>query len=149
VIGLAPGVTFLQAAPQAVQLGVALQLTNILRDIGEDAKRGRIYLPVEDLAQFDLTLQDIHNQTYDERFIALMRFEIERTRALYRLALPGIALLAARVRPAVSAAALLYRRILDEIETLQYQVYTHRAHTKVWQKMGMLPSIFMTVLRAK
>ena len=149
IIGLAPGVVFQQAAPAAIQLGIALQLTNILRDIGEDQRRGRIYLPVDDLARFDLTLRDIQNQTFDERFIALMRFEIERTRELYRLALPGIALLSAHARPAVGAAALLYQRILDEIEAIGYQVYHHRAHTTFIQKLAMLPRILTTVVRIR
>ncbi len=129
VIGLADGVRFEQAAEPAIQLGIALQLTNILRDVGEDGERGRVYLPLEDLARFQLTMRDIQNQVYDHRFIALMKFEIERARQLYRQALPGIALLSASARPAVGAAALLYQRILDEIEANQYQVYTLRAHT--------------------
>lgn len=149
IIGLAPGVVFHQAAPAAIQLGIALQLTNILRDVGEDLRRGRIYLPVEDLAHFDLTLRDIQNQTFDERFIALMRFEIERARELYRLALPGIALLSVHARPAVGAAALLYQRILDEIEAIGYQVYHQRAHTTFTQKLALLPRILATVARMR
>lgn len=149
IIGLAPGVTFEQAAPAAVKLGIALQLTNILRDIGEDGRQGRIYLPVEDLAKFNLTLRDIHNQTFDGRFIALMQYEIERARELYREALPGIAMLSAHARPAVWAAALLYQRILDEIEAIGYQVYRHRAHTTLAQKLAMLPRILAAAARGK
>jgi phytoene synthase len=141
IIGLAPGAMFAQAAIPATQLGIALQLTNILRDVGEDAQRGRIYLPEEDLACFDLTTRDIQNQVVDRRFIALMQFENQRATRLYQQALPGISLLAARARPAVRAAALLYARILDEIEALGYQVYTKRAHTTLRQKVSMLPKI--------
>ncbi len=149
IIGLAPGVNFDQAAPYAIQLGIALQLTNILRDVGEDARRGRVYFPQEDLARFGLTLQDIYDQVYDERFIALMRFEIERARQIYRQALPGIKLLSPSARPAVGAAALLYRAILDEIERIGYQVHQKRAHTSGWKKLAMLPMIFTTIWRLK
>jgi len=149
IIGLAPGIAFHQAAPAAIKLGIALQLTNILRDIGEDLHRGRVYLPVDDLARFDLTLRDIQNRTFDQRFIALMRFEIARARELYRQALPGIAMLSAHARPAVGAAALLYQRILDEIEAIGYQVYQRRAHTTFAQKLAMLPKILATVVGIK
>lgn len=141
IIGLAKGVSFEQAAPFAIQLGIALQMTNILRDIGEDARRNRVYLPLEDLQKFNLTPQDILNGVYDDRFIRLMKFEISRTRELYQQAIPGIAFLSKAARPAVGAAALLYRAILDEIENIQYHVHTLRAHTKGWKKIAMLPSI--------
>ena len=149
IIGLAPGVPFEQAAQPAIKLGIALQLTNILRDIGEDLQRGRIYLPLEDLKRFHLTTRDIQNQVYDERFISLMQFEIQRARDLYAEAVPGIALLSPQARPAVGAAALLYQKILDEIEKLNYQVYTHRAYTSGLQKLVMLPSIFLKVAQLR
>jgi phytoene synthase len=144
VIGLTPGVSLEMAAPAAIKLGIALQLTNILRDVGEDSRRGRIYLPIEDLARFNLTLRDIQNQVFDQRFVNLMRFEIERARSLYREALPGIALLNPKARLAVAAAALLYRRILVEIELIGYQVYTRRAFTSRLRKLAMLPGIIRT-----
>jgi phytoene synthase len=145
IIGLAPGVTIDEAAPYAIKLGVALQLTNILRDVGEDASRGRVYLPAADLARFGLTAEDILNGVNDKRFVALMQFEIKRARDLYFRALPGIALLSPAARPAVGAAALLYRAILDEIEANDYQVYTQRAHTTGLQKLLRLPGILLTV----
>lgn len=145
IIGLADGASFEEAAPLAIKLGVALQLTNILRDVGEDVGRGRVYLPQTDLARFGLTEDDILNRVYDERFIELMKFEIRRARDLYHRALPGITLLSPAARPAVGAASLLYRAILNEIEALNYNVYAHRAHTSGWQKLLMLPGIVWTV----
>ncbi|WP_298010083.1 MULTISPECIES: phytoene/squalene synthase family protein [Anaerolinea] len=145
IIGLAKGASFQQAAPYAIQLGIALQMTNILRDIGEDAQRNRVYLPVEDLKRFSLTPQEILERVYDERFIELMKFEISRTRALYLQALPGIAYLSETARPAVGAAALLYRAILDEIEKNEYRVYSIRAHTSGWKKIALLPGILWKV----
>jgi len=145
IIGLAKGATFQRAAPYAIQLGIALQLTNILRDVGEDARRGRVYFPQEDLESFGLSLQDIANQVSDERFKGLMRFEIARARRIYAEALPGIQLLSPSARPAVGAAALLYRAILDEIEAIDYQVHRTRAHTTAWKKFRMLPGILATI----
>jgi phytoene synthase len=146
IIGLARTANFNEAAPYAIKLGIALQLTNILRDIGEDAGRGRVYLPERDMAEHGLTAADIVNGVYDERFVRLMRFEIERARALYAEALPGIALLAPAARPAVGAAALLYRAILDRIEAIGYQVHHQRASTSAAQKLRMLPGILWQVL---
>jgi phytoene synthase len=145
IIGVAAGSSFEEAAPYAIKLGVALQLTNILRDVGEDAVRGRVYLPQTDLARFGLTADDILNGVYDARFVELMKFEIRRARDWYSRALPGIALLSPAARPAVGAAALLYRAILTEIEALNYNVYQHRAHTSGLQKLLMLPGILWTV----
>lgn len=149
VIGVANGATFDQAAPYAIKLGIALQLTNILRDVGEDAARGRVYFPEEDLNLFGLTTQDILNKVHNQQFIDLMRFEIERARRLYYEALPGIKFLSRRAQPAVGAAALLYRAILNEIERIQYQVHEKRAHTSAWQKLLMLPGILLRVFTLK
>jgi phytoene synthase len=149
IIGLAPGTSFAQAAPYAILLGIALQLTNILRDVGEDAARGRVYLPQADLTHFGLTARDILLGVHDERFVALMRFEIQRARRLYAAALPGIALLAPTARPAVGAAALLYRAILSQIEAIGYQVHTRRASTTGRQKLLQLPRIMWQVLRLR
>ena len=147
VIGLRKGVTFEQAAAYAIRLGIALQLTNILRDIGEDAGQGKVYLPEEDLQRFGLTRGDILNGAQDERFIALVQYEIRRARQLYRQALPGIALLSRSGQLAVGTAALLYRAILDEIEAIQYRVHQSRAHTSGGKKIRMLPGIILTILK--
>jgi phytoene synthase len=139
-------VRFEQAAPYAIQLGVALQLTNILRDVGEDAAGGRVYLPQADLARFGLSAEDILQGAHDDRFVALMKFESERARRLYAAALPGIALLAPAARPAVGAAALLYRAILDQIEAIGWRVHTQRASTSGSRKLSLLPGILWQVL---
>ena len=94
----------------AIKLGVALQLTNILRDVAEDWQAGRCYLPLDELALFGLSESDISAGIVDERWRSFMRFQIGRTRRLYAEALPGIALLHSDGRYAVAAAALLYNR---------------------------------------
>jgi phytoene synthase len=146
IVGLRTGVTFEKAVPYAIKLGIALQLTNILRDVGEDAEHGRVYLPQEDLDLFGLTRADILGRVQDERFMDLIKFEIERARQLYRQAIPGIALLSPSGQLAVGAAALLYRAILDEIEAICYRVHERRAHTSGGRKLAMLPGILLTVL---
>ncbi|MCX7790837.1 MAG: phytoene/squalene synthase family protein [Chloroflexaceae bacterium] len=140
ITGYVPG-----AEPYAIKLGVALQLTNILRDVGEDARRGRVYLPQEDLERFGLTAEDILAEVYDERFRALMRFEVERTRRLYAEGWPGIALLPPQSRLAIGAAARIYCGILDKLEANDYDAYTRRAHLKLREKVARLPRIWWDV----
>ncbi|MBM7783935.1 phytoene/squalene synthase family protein [Tenggerimyces flavus] len=114
------------------QLGVAFQLTNFLRDVGEDLDRGRLYLPREDLDRFDA---DPHTRRVDDPWRALMRFEIERTRAIYREADKGIPLLPRRSARCVATARILYSRILDRIEANDYDVFTRRARVPSAEKL--------------
>jgi 15-cis-phytoene synthase len=123
------------AAGYGTALGRAMQMTNILRDVGEDARMGRIYLPKEDLDRFGCTEAAIFAGIVDDPFVALMRFEIERVRALYAQAEPGIALLAPESRYTVRLALSLYRAILDRIEANRYDVFTRRAHVPLRAKL--------------
>jgi phytoene synthase len=131
-----------EAIPYAVKLGVALQLTNILRDVGEDSRNGRIYLPLDELADFGLSEADVASGIVDDRWRAFMRFQIDRTRRLYVEALPGVELLGKSGRFAIGAAAELYRAILDDIEAHDYNVFTYRAHTNDRRKLALLPGIW-------
>ncbi|HEY0395053.1 MAG TPA: squalene/phytoene synthase family protein [Candidatus Elarobacter sp.] len=124
------------AARYGVALGRAMQMTNILRDVGEDAALGRIYLPLEDLRRFGCSEDDVLRGVLDERFRALMRFEIERVRALYREAEPGIALLAPDARYGVRLASCLYRGILARIEANDYDVFARRAFVPLRAKVA-------------
>ena len=126
----------------AVKLGVALQLTNILRDIAEDWRRGRLYLPQEELQAFGLEEQDIAAGRNDDRWRDFMRFQVARARAIYDEAWPGIRLLAPKGRFAVAAAATFYRAILDDIEAHDYDVFTRRAYVGTWGKVSRLPAIW-------
>jgi phytoene synthase len=139
VVGLMSSEIFGYEEPRtlhyAEQLGLAMQLTNILRDVGEDARMGRIYLPQEDAQRFAYMESDLLGGKLNEPFFALMNFEIERARALYREAEQGIRLLEADARFTVLLAARLYARILDEIERNGYDVYTRRAHLSLAGKL--------------
>ena len=127
-----------QAIPYAVRLGVALQLTNILRDVGEDVRAGRIYLPQAELACFGLSVDDLEAGRVDDRWRAFMRFQIGRNRRLYDEAWPGIALLDRQGQPAIAAAGRLYRAILDDIEAHDYDVFRRRARVAKPRKLAEL-----------
>jgi phytoene synthase len=128
--------------PYATKLGVALQLTNILRDVGEDWHSGRIYLPLDELAAFGLDEQAVANGIVDERWRAFMRFQITRTRRLYQEALPGVQFIHRDGRFAVSAAATLYMGILDDIEAHDYDVFNRRAYVHQGAKLSALLSAY-------
>ncbi len=129
------------ARAAAIELGIALQLTNILRDVGEDLALGRVYLPQEDLRRFDYTEADLRSGVIDDRFKALMRFEIERANRLYEDNLPGIAHLRPEGRLAVGAAIMLYRSILNRIVDNGFDVFRRRAYLTTVEKFLMMPSI--------
>ncbi len=130
------------AYPYAIRLGVALQLTNILRDIGEDWQSGRVYLPEAELKDFDLSYEDLAQGLVTDQWRAFMRYQIARNRRLYAEAKPGIALLNRDGRFAIAAAADLYEAILSEIEINDYNVFTHRASVKTSTKLKKLPGIW-------
>jgi phytoene synthase len=124
---------------EAVALGIAKQLTNILRDVGEDAERGRIYLPLDDLALFNYSEQDLLNRVVNNNWRELMKFQIQRARKYYRQAESGISRLSPDVRWPVWAALLLYQQILDSIERNDYDVFNRRAYVTTSQKLWGLP----------
>ncbi len=130
------------ALPYAVKLGIALQLTNILRDVVVDWRVGRLYLPLDELAAFGLGEGDVARGVVDGRWRAFMRYQIERTRALYAEAEPGIALLDAEGRFAIGAAAGLYQAILGDIEAHDYDVFHRRAHVGGWGKLRRIPGVW-------
>ncbi|HKP53399.1 MAG TPA: phytoene/squalene synthase family protein [Chloroflexia bacterium] len=136
------GAERMEAVPYAVQLGVALQLTNILRDIGEDARAGRVYIPAEDMKRFGYTDEMLFAGVNNRNFRRLVEFQIERAHALYDAAMPGIALLPRDSRMAVTAAATVYRGILDKIRGAGYDVFTRRAHVSMGEKLCALPGIW-------
>ncbi len=110
----------------AHKLGLAFQLTNIIRDVGEDALRGRIYLPVSELQQFDVKAHEILKRTYSERFTALMRFQAERAHRLYDEAMAVLPAADRRTQKPGLMMASIYRTLLREIERDGFQVLHQR-----------------------
>jgi phytoene synthase len=118
----------------ARDLGVAFQLTNFLRDVGEDLDRGRIYLPQEDLERFGA---DPQTRTATPEWVALMRFEIARNREIYAAADRGIPMLPGRSARCVHTARVLYSEILDRIEAIGYDVFSARARVPAPRKLAV------------
>ncbi len=129
------GVRSEEATPHAEALGVAMQLTNFLRDVKEDWARGRVYLPLEDLDRFGYAEEELGRGIVDERFLALMRFEVSRTRKLYRVADEGMRYIPRGRRYPVVVARHLYEAILDSIEAQGYDIFARRAETSLPYKL--------------
>ncbi len=141
VFGVPAGPTMrTHAIKYARTLGTAMQLTNILRDVGEDALRGRCYLPAEDLARFGLSPEDVlSNRALTLRgWRPMMQYEVGRARALYDAALPGIALLAPDAQRCAAACATGYAGILTAIEAQDYDTITTRARLGKLARVGIL-----------
>ncbi len=114
------------AEPYAADLGVAFQLSNFIRDVGEDLQRGRVYLPQEDLAVFGVTREHLAHGVVDGPVRRLLAFEVARTREVYRSAAQGVRLLHPSSRPCIETALALYGGILDEVEAADYDVLSRR-----------------------
>ena len=126
----------------AVKLGIALQMTNILRDVGVDWQAGRLYLPLDELAAFGLTETDVARGRVDDRWRKFMRFQDHRARTHYAEAEPGNMLLQPEGRWAIAAASGLYQAILEDVEAHDYDVFHRRAHIGYWGKIRRLPGIW-------
>ena len=129
------------ALEYAEKMGVAMQLTNILRDVKEDAAIGRIYLPLEDLRKFNVTEKQILANEFDENFRELMKFQIERAENYYHEGEKGIRFLEKDSRFTVLLASRTYAKILEEIKKLNYNIFLKRAHTTKLQKILSIPKI--------
>jgi phytoene synthase len=146
VAGYAPGTPALE---HARTLGTAMQLTNILRDVGEDLLRGRVYLPEEDLARFGLAEEDLRARAHPDRFRQLVEFEIERARRLYAEGLALVPLLtSARGRGAFQFAVDAYSAILEKIRANGFDVFGRRAHLTMSEKLALVPASAMRAWRA-
>ncbi|GIW13232.1 MAG: squalene synthase [Tepidiforma sp.] len=132
----------------AIRLGVAMQLTNVLRDVAEDWRNGRVYLPRDEMDRFGVCEAHFAEGRVDARWEALMRFQVERARQLYAGARPGVAMLNRDGRLAVTAALELYSRILDDIERRGYDVFSGRARVGGWRKAALTPLILWRGLRS-
>lgn len=130
----------------ALALGLANQLTNILRDVGEDARRGRIYLPQDELEMAGLSEADIFNGRVTDGWKGFMRDQITRARSFFRQAEEGATELNQESRWPVWASLLLYRQILDEIEANDYDNFTKRAYVPKTKKLMALPKAYLRSL---
>jgi phytoene synthase len=127
-----------RAAAYAESAGIAFQLTNILRDLREDAAHGRVYLPQEDLARYGYDVEELYRCEYDDRFRALMCFQVERARRYYDAARPLFALLPPPGRAVFQVLIRTYRGLLDAIEKRDYDVFSRRVTLSSWHKLGLV-----------
>nr|ABN04109.1 phytoene synthase 3 [Gentiana lutea] len=141
VMGIAPEskATTESVYNAALSLGIANQLTNILRDVGEDARRGRVYLPQDELAQAGLSDEDIFAGKVTDKWRIFMKKQIKRARKFYDDAEKGVPELSSASRLPVWAALLFYRKILDEIEANDYNNFTKRAYVNKAKKLLAMP----------
>ena len=121
----------------AHKLGLALQLTNIIRDVGEDARRGRIYLPMSEMQQFDVKAHEVLKGVYSERFTALMQFQARRAQALYDEALALLPAADRRSQKPGLMMASIYRTLLTEIEHEKFQVLHQRISLTPLRKLWL------------
>ena len=138
------------AEPYAVDLGVAFQLSNFIRDVGEDLRRGRVYLPMADLAHFGVDRERLARGVVDGPVRRLLAYEIARTRELYRSAEPGIRLLHPTSRECIRTALRLYRGILDEVERADYRVLDRRVSVRLTRRAAVaLPGLARAAVRRR
>lgn len=145
IMGTAEGYSEEEARDPALSLGIALQITNILRDVGEDTVRGRIYLPLEDLERFNVSEDQIMEGYVDDNYRKLMKFEIDRANEYYREAERGIPMLHPDARMPVKASGQIYGRILNQLAENDYDNFRKRAYVSKAQKLFMLPGAWWSV----
>jgi len=132
-----------QAEPLAERCGLAFQLTNIIRDVKEDASMGRVYLPEEDLARFGLTVSDLMNAPNPARLRPLLAFEAERAREYYAAGDELIPFISEDSQPALWVLVNIYRRLLGKIAAKQYDVFTAKVALSRWEKTVVLGKGFL------
>ena len=145
-MGTSPGFTQDDAKKPAEALGIAFQITNILRDVGEDAVRGRIYLPREDMDRFGVTEKQIFDGRIDDNYRELIKFEIARAREYYSQALSGIPMLAPSARLPVRSSLDMYSKILRRIEENEYDNFKRRRARRRRARRSLLPRLVDFVL---
>jgi 15-cis-phytoene synthase len=119
----------------ATELGVAFQLANFIRDVGEDLERGRVYLPLQELAQFGVSRADLEARIATPEIKAALKFQIARVRKLEESSRTGIAMLGAPSQPCIETARILYCGIVDAVEEIDYEVFTKRATVSMSRRL--------------
>ena len=145
VLGTAEGKTS-EALVPAEKLGIAFQLANFIRDVGEDLERGRVYLPMAELRSYGVSRDMLERRSLTPQIIEALKFQIGRVRELQNEANLGISLLSPDSQACIRAASELYCGIVDEVEKIDYQVFTTRARTSTWRRARVaLPAWFQAL----
>lgn len=127
----------------AKKLGIAFQLANFIRDVDEDLDRGRVYLPIKELAQFGVTREMLEERVLTPEIIEALKFQIARVRQLQAESAAGIEMLEATSRPCIEAASTLYCGIVDEVEKIGYDIFNHRAKTSTVRRIRVAGGAFI------
>ncbi|HSN07355.1 MAG TPA: phytoene/squalene synthase family protein [Candidatus Angelobacter sp.] len=138
-----------EAYEHAKDLGVAFQLANFVRDVGEDLQRGRVYLPLEDLARCGVTRADLERRVVTPGVRAALELQIARVRALEESSRPGIAMLHPSAQPCIEAARVLYCGIVDAVEDIDFQVFTRRATVPATRRLAVALPAWRRARRAR
>ena len=137
------------AYESAKKLGIAFQLANFIRDVGEDLDRGRIYLPLDELAAHGVTEEMLYKRVLTPEIISALKFQIARVRQLQTEAAPGIDLLHPTSRPCIRAASELYCGIVDEVEAIGYDIFNKRAKTSTARRIRVAGKAYLQALSAR
>ena len=138
-----------KAYDAAQKLGIAFQLANFIRDVSEDLDRGRIYLPLDELEAAGVTREMLAAKKLTPEIKSALIFQIERVRQLQREAQTGIALLDPVSQPCINAASELYCGIVDEVEKINYEIFTHRETTSTWRRLKVALPAYLQAIRAR
>jgi 15-cis-phytoene synthase len=131
----------------ATDLGVAFQLANFIRDVGEDLERGRVYLPLKELAQFGVSRADLEARIATPEIKSALKFQIARVRQLEESSRAGIAMLGAPAQPCIETARILYCGIVNAVEDIDYEVFDNRAAVSLWRRLKVALPAYMQARR--
>ncbi len=137
------------AYPRAQDLGVAFQLANFIRDVGEDLERGRVYLPMAELAEFGVTREVLERRIATPDVKAALAAQVVRVRELEERSRPGIAMLSPDSQPCIDAARVLYCGIVDEVERIDYEVFDKRATVPLRRRVAVAGPAWIRARRAR
>jgi phytoene synthase len=133
----------------AEKLGIAFQLANFIRDVGEDLERGRVYLPLQELKQYGVSREMLQKRVLTPQIIEALKFQIDRVKSLQQEANAGIELLSPDSRPCIRAASELYCGIVDEVEKIDYNVFEKRAKTSTFRRASVAFPAWLQALAAR
>ena len=143
------GYSDVRAFEAAQKLGIAFQLANFIRDVGEDLDRGRVYLPLQELARFGVDRATLERRTLTPEIVEALKFQIARVRTLQAQADQGIAYLDKESRPCIRAASELYCGIVDEVEAIGYDIFNKRAKTSTWRRAHVAGIAYLQAIAAR
>jgi phytoene synthase len=138
-----------RAFEAAKKLGIAFQLANFIRDVGEDLDRGRVYLPLQELAQFGVDREMLERRVLTPEIVAALKFQIARVRQLQSESQVGISYLDKESRPCIRAASELYCGIVDEVEAIGYDIFNKRAKTSTARRAKVAGLAYLQAISAR